>query len=535
MHLARRAPQPANAVPRLSVVVPLYNVERYLAECLDSLLDQSFTDFEVVIIDDGATDGSVRIAQGYVSADSRFLLFRQANAGLGAARNTGVRAARGEFLTFLDSDDTLPPHAYAEMMGTIERTGSDMVVGTLKRRKGRDVPVQPRLVRENHRWRREGCTLVDMPLILADVFAVNKVYRRSFWDEASLAFPVDMRYEDQPTVTGAFLAAKRFDVIPETVYYWRVRDDGSSITQQRDDIHDLQDRILTKRISTEAVTGSAPDALDVWFGAILPVDMWEYFRAAPHASERYWQILRAAMAEFWSDTTMPFDRTLVPVQQRLMGWLVKADRRQDLAELLAFIDSCAQDLPVEVRGETVICLLPGVDDEAFGAPASTYALGAHELRWDARVISGDWRGTTLSLRGFALIHNVATLGRATSLRVFAVAPGGTCVDLTVRTLPNPRATKFVGRPSQNYDNCGFTVEVDVARLMTLSPPFSDEPTVWRFAMERTVDDISGQGGVTSFNPALVDSEWQPISPAVEARLVDRDGDLVLELGSRKLR
>jgi CDP-glycerol glycerophosphotransferase len=518
------------------VIVPIYDVERYLGECLDSVLAQTFTDFEVLLVDDGATDGSTDIAERYVHADPRVRLLRQRNAGLGAARNTGIREARGEFLAFVDSDDTLPPDAYADMMRTIERTGSDMVVGTLKRHGGRGVgPLSGPgpLMRQNHRSRREGVTLADVPLMLADVFAVNKLYRRSFWDEANLAFPVDTRYEDQPTLTQAFLAAKRFDVIPETVYFWRRRDDHSSITQHRGDIADLKDRITTKRISTEAVTQSAPPAArDLWFAAILPIDMWEYFRAALYASDPYWQNLRDAMAEFWNDGTLPFEFVLVPVQQRLMGWLVAAGRRDGLAEVISFVDDCAGDLPVEIRGDTVVCLLPGVDDDAYGAPASVYVLGAHELRWDARLISGRWRGASLFLSGFALIRNVATRGRTTAMRFVATGPNGARAEFTALRSPHPRASRFVAKASQNYDDCGFAVEVDVARLIALSPSLTHGNAAWHFVMGRTVAGVGGQGGFTSVHPAAVDRSWHPVLPTVEARLTERDADVVLELRER---
>ena len=210
-------------------------MEQYLAECLDSVLAQSYADLEVVVVVDGATDRTYEIARDYAKADRRVRVQRQANAGLGAARNAGIRAASGAHLTFLDSDDVVPPDAYALMMETIRRTGSDMVVGTLERDAGHR-QLTMRLMRQNHRTRREAVTLDEMPLMLADVFAVNKVYRREFWDYAGLAFPEGLRYEDQPTLTAAFLAARQFDVIPETVYLWRVRTDRSSITQRRHEV-----------------------------------------------------------------------------------------------------------------------------------------------------------------------------------------------------------------------------------------------------------------------------------------------------------
>ena len=88
--------------------------------------------------------------------------------------------------------------------------------------------------------------------MLGDVFAWNKLFRRSFWDSAGLSWPEGVRYEDQPTTTRAFLAGT-FDVLPAIVYHWRIREDGSSITQQRGSVRDLTDRWETKRMSYAAV------------------------------------------------------------------------------------------------------------------------------------------------------------------------------------------------------------------------------------------------------------------------------------------
>src|SRR4051812_17957240 len=118
-------------VPRVSVVVPIYQVEDYLAECLASIAGQTERDLEVIMVDDGSTDGSAAIARRYADQDSRFRLITQPNGGLGKARNTGIAAASGEYLAFVDSDDRLPVDAYARLLGTLEATGSDFATGNV--------------------------------------------------------------------------------------------------------------------------------------------------------------------------------------------------------------------------------------------------------------------------------------------------------------------------------------------------------------------------------------------------------------------
>ena len=92
-------------MPRISIGVPFHNVEEYLPQCLDSILRQTFTDFEVIMVDDGSTDGSFEICQKYASKDSRFKLFHQENGGVAKARNACLRHMNGKFITWIDSDD----------------------------------------------------------------------------------------------------------------------------------------------------------------------------------------------------------------------------------------------------------------------------------------------------------------------------------------------------------------------------------------------------------------------------------------------
>ncbi|MGH3367590.1 MAG: glycosyltransferase family 2 protein [Nocardioidaceae bacterium] len=342
----RRGRQQSDAAPALlSVVVPAYNVEDYLAACLQSIVDQSHAALEVVVVDDGSTDTTGEIADRVAAEDPRVRVIHQPNAGLGAARNEGVRASTGAYLAFADSDDLVVDGAYAALLGSLERTGSDLSVGAVERLRGDERFMTP-LMRENHQQQRLSVGIEEAPLVLADVFAWNKVFRRSFWDQTELAFPEDVHYEDQPAMTRALVTAQGIDVLTEPVYLWRVRSDGSSISQQRNDLRDLSDRMLTKRWSTETVRASASaPTQEVWFGRVLPIDMWEYFRAVPGCSDEYWELLRSGTTEFWNPDTVPFERTTLPLRQRLMGWLVCEGRRSELADLIDFIDQHPEGLP----------------------------------------------------------------------------------------------------------------------------------------------------------------------------------------------
>ena len=130
MRFGRR---PKRALPRVTVVVPVYDVERWLPESLDSVLGQSGVDLEVVVVDDGSPDGSGAIADGYAARDHRVRVLHVPNGGLGSARNVGTEGVTGDYLGFLDSDDVLPPGALATLATTLEESGSDFVTGSIVR------------------------------------------------------------------------------------------------------------------------------------------------------------------------------------------------------------------------------------------------------------------------------------------------------------------------------------------------------------------------------------------------------------------
>ncbi|MCW2794599.1 MAG: glycosyl transferase, family 2 [Nocardioides sp.] len=318
------------------MVVPAYDVADYLPAALDSALSQSHQALEIVVVDDGSTDASGAIADAYARRDRRIHVVHTANQGLGAARNEGLQHVSGEYLAFLDSDDVLPANAYAVLLASLQRSGADFATGSIVRWDG-DRLVEPPWMRRIHRPDRAAVTVEEHPEILGDVFAWNKLFRASFWGSAGLAWPEGIRYEDQPTTTDAFLRG-RFDVRSEVVYRWRIRHDGSSITQQRSSLRDLEDRLETKRRSLASVEAhGSRDVREVFVDRVLAGDLPRYFAEIPGCSDEWWAMLHAGVLEFWGERSLT-NSGLTPVH-RLTGWLVEQDRRADAAAVMTYVAS----------------------------------------------------------------------------------------------------------------------------------------------------------------------------------------------------
>lgn len=216
----------------VSIVVPVYNVEKYLACCLDSLLAQTYQDLEIILVDDGSTDSSMQICKSYQEKDSRIVFIHQENQGLASARNTGIRAAKGDYLYFVDSDDCIHVSLIELLVAIAEKEHAAMVQIAYE-----DVPTDfadfqkeiPGL--ENppvHTYSAtEGLYIIEQSktrqqqiLSLQTIVVWTKLYRVAAFD--SLLFPEGMRlHEDQMVVHRNLIAAKGFVYVNLPMHYYR--------------------------------------------------------------------------------------------------------------------------------------------------------------------------------------------------------------------------------------------------------------------------------------------------------------------------
>ena len=230
--------------PLLSVVVPYYGVENYIAPCLESIRVQRLRDIEVILVDDGSPDSSVEVAREYAERDDRFRIITQENAGLGPARNTGTRNATGRYLTFIDSDDLVSRSSFELMVSSLERSNSSFALSNARRFSRTSGVRQSWTHGGICKHTVAGTDIFERPGLVGDRMVWNKVYRRTFWDDFGYEFP-PIRYEDYPVTLGAHLDAVTVDIISAPGYYWRERESGDSITQQVFRYDNLLDRVIS--------------------------------------------------------------------------------------------------------------------------------------------------------------------------------------------------------------------------------------------------------------------------------------------------
>jgi len=229
--------------PSLAVIVPIFDVEDYLRPCLDSVLAQTRPPSQVILVDDGSTDSSGRIADEYAAAHPGWQVLHVENGGLGRARNLGFERVGTDYVAFLDSDDVVPPSGYDLLLSHLEESDSDIASGAVMRYDGTSLLPSPLHVRAIQSTEL-GTHITRSPQLIFDTTAWNKVFRTAFWRQHGLAFPEGVFYEDIPVTIPAHYLARSVDVVAEPVYWWRERQTASvSITQRRGEVRNLVDRM----------------------------------------------------------------------------------------------------------------------------------------------------------------------------------------------------------------------------------------------------------------------------------------------------
>lgn len=355
---ARRAWDSWLASPLVTIVLPVYNVERYLPACLDSILGQSHLRLQVVAVDDGSPDRSIDILRSYAARDPRLQIVRQPNAGLGAARNTGAARARGRYLMFVDSDDVLRPDAVAAYVRSLTSTGSDFAVGAYQRVNAAGTTPAASWVQAVHRRARRSTTIEAFPEIQVNAVAWSKCYRLDFWRQAELRFPTDVLYEDQAVSARAYARARRFDVLSQVTYQWRIRDDRTSITQQDLQVGDLRARFAAASASLEELEAvGALAARDVRLSQLLSNDFPLSIRAAQYADAEFWAVLTDGLRQL----TAVADEQVwerIPPQHRLAVRLACQGDREALVEHVGLQRNNPKSAPAVVADGRVYTQLP---------------------------------------------------------------------------------------------------------------------------------------------------------------------------------
>lgn len=215
--------------PKISVIIPVYNVKEYIHACIDSILAQTFTDFELILVDDCSTDGTAQIIEEYRAKDERIrIIHLEENSGQGFARNIGIDNAGGEYLSFIDSDDMIAPDFYELLYERAAATGTEIIKG-----RGRVVPVGCSINdTDEHTFKDVNHTIRSLsPEERRNSFCFNDehwtaIYRRDFLNEHGLRYGLSRLSQDTTFLLKIAAYFKNIELVDEAVYYYFQRSDS---------------------------------------------------------------------------------------------------------------------------------------------------------------------------------------------------------------------------------------------------------------------------------------------------------------------
>lgn len=209
-------------MPQISVIVPVYNVEQYLSRCLDSIINQTYRNFEVILVDDGSPDKCPEICDYYALQDNRIKVIHKENGGLADARNVGLKASSGEFITFIDSDDFVSLCYLEVLLDGITRYNADISIGTFRRFES-EIEIKNFLINDD--WKTlskieafQNYTSFNTSEAMPFISSWNKLYKSVLF--ADIEYPKGFYYEDAYTSYKLLDKAKTIVVTSNQLYFY---------------------------------------------------------------------------------------------------------------------------------------------------------------------------------------------------------------------------------------------------------------------------------------------------------------------------
>ena len=288
--------------PLVSVIVPIYNTEEYLEECLDSLVNQTLEDIEIICIEDNSSDDSLKILREYSKKDDRIILVENdSNQGQSVSRNKGLSAAKGEYVAFLDSDDRIDENAYEQLYKFAKDNGHDLVVFNAIRFNDEGVE-WPCILHSKAGYDKtySKTNVFEHKTLIYDT-SMSKFIRKEFIDELGFKFLENTLYEDLLFSMQILCASKCLGILPTVNYYWRVRTSYNySVTQNVFKLKNLKDRIIitNKILDVFNICDKNASLLDTFYKKIVEIDILQYINELDRCEEGYLDVMDKEVRPF---------------------------------------------------------------------------------------------------------------------------------------------------------------------------------------------------------------------------------------------
>lgn len=307
---------------RISVIVPIYNVEGYLKECLDSIVNQSYTNLEIILVEDGSPDNCGQICDEYASRDSRIRVIHKNNGGLSDAKNAGLDAATGGLIIFVDGDDFISLGMLKIMITNLLETKSDIVIcDYFTVESNQNNPTEHNLGEKKIFSREEAMALVLSDKIISSSW--NKLCKSYLYEK--VRFPIGVTFEDIHETYKLFVDCKKVSYVEECLYYYRTNSQGISMSSNPRNLYNI---FLGFKDRLEFAKTSYPDSVDICVKLAIDTAMNIYNRNSFNLSIEISQSeLEELVRYIKQNKQLAMGSSNISQKQKIRIWLLCINRK----------------------------------------------------------------------------------------------------------------------------------------------------------------------------------------------------------------
>ncbi|MCC7554091.1 MAG: glycosyltransferase [Methanobacteriaceae archaeon] len=328
---------------KVSVIIPVYNVEKYLKECLDSVLNQTLENIEILCINDGSTDSSLKILEEYSEKDERVKIFTKKNEGQGVARTLGIKLSKGEYIGFVDADDFIKKDMFEKLYNKAYKNDLDLLICKTstydeKTKEIDDDNWYHSLKCFNgfkkdifdHNDTKEFTHHISVP-------PYNKIYKRNYILKNNIEFPPKLIFEDEVFFYEAYLKAKKISLLDDHLYYYRINRQGSTVVSSSEkdfsDVVEIFNLIIAKLIETKSIETYKKNV----YNRFIHLSLWRYSQTSDKYKEKFWKKMKKTFTSILSfnkdeENILNINDLEIRVRQRAIK-ILKSDSYEDFKKL----------------------------------------------------------------------------------------------------------------------------------------------------------------------------------------------------------
>ncbi|MDO8870931.1 MAG: glycosyltransferase [Methanobacteriaceae archaeon] len=336
---------------KISIIIPVYNVEKYLEQCLESVINQTMTEIEIICVNDGSKDKSPQILEEFAQKDERIKVIHKENGGIASARNEGLKYVTGEYIGFVDSDDWIEPHMYETLYNNAKSNDCDMVMCSAHRFDEVTQELLYDLPYFTLEFFNESFNDVVFNyqatgnfLFKINVTPWNKVYKASFLKENKIKFPEGLDFEDNTFFYESYLKANKVSLVRDHLYFYRINRRGSFIATGNKRFFDV---IPIQNLNEKLVREYCPVSLD----SFLNFKIEQFISRCNQVDEEYKQEFLEIIKEDLSKTDIDDFKKLNETNQVIFNNLMKSNTYKEY-ELYEKISEMQKEIKAELHHQS---------------------------------------------------------------------------------------------------------------------------------------------------------------------------------------